>query len=306
MASHQQLLAFANYFVIFVSFALILSSLYFVKKKSAARKRAQERERARRAIALSGAQDLPDWLPPPNPPLPGGDQKEAAAATMAGGGGQGERQKGEEKRKKKRGKKKRQESGGGLEGGEEAKVAAGAEEMGKAGAGKAGSIYPFSSFASATQRKIKVQYDQLVKSNQAKALTVAQVGQFINCLIEARNELQHKSDIIQRSFKIKKALLVKADRSSFDRLAQQIYKLEAEHKRLEEDAAVYNLLQEQLKLSPAYNKMLEISSNVELKATSDQETEARELPDISFEELLAQEKKDSFWQKNGKLRSFAS
>lgn len=185
-------------------------------------------------------------------------------------------------------------------------VAAGAEEMGKAGAGKAGSIYPFSSFASATQRKIKVQYDELVRSNQAKALTVAQVGQFINCLIEARNELQHKSDIIQRSFKIKKALLVKADRSSFDRLAQQIYKLEAEHKRLEEDAAVYNLLQDQLKLSPAYNKMLEISSSMELKATSDPATEATELPDISFEELLAQEKKDSFWQKNGKLRSFAS
>ncbi|XP_010915220.1 uncharacterized protein [Elaeis guineensis] len=305
MASNQQLLGFANYFVIFVSFTLILSSLFFVKKKNAARKRAQERERAHRAIALSGARDLSDWLPPPNPPLPGGDQKEAAA-TMAGGGREGEREKGEEKRKKKRGKKKRQESGGGLEGGEEAKVAAGAEDMGKAGGGKAGSNYPFSSFASATQRKIKVQYDQLVKSNQAKALTVAQVGQFINCLIEARNELQHKSDIIQRSFKIKKALLVKADRSSFDRLAQQIYKLEAEHKRLEEDAAVYNLLQEQLKLSPAYNKMLEISSNMELKATSDQETQATELPDISFEELLAQEKKDTFWQKNGKLRSFAS
>ncbi|XP_008805781.2 uncharacterized protein LOC103718645 [Phoenix dactylifera] len=300
MAPHQQLLAFVNYFVISMSFALILSSLYFVKKKSAARKQAQERERAHRAIALSGAQeeDLP--------PLPGGDRKAAAATTTTGGGGDGERQKGEEKRKKKRGKKKRQESGGGLEGGEEAKVGAGAEEMGKAGEGKAGSIYPFSSFASATQRKIKAQYDQLVESNQANALTAVQVGQFINCLVEARNELQHKSDIIQRSFKIKKALLVKADRSSFDRLAQQIYKLEAEHKRLEADAAVYNLLQEQLKLSPAYNEMLEISSNMELKATSDQETQATELPDISFEELLAQEKKDLFWQKNGKLRSFAS
>jgi len=98
-----------------------------------------------------------------------------------------------------------------------------------------------------------------------------------------------RSEIIQRSFKIKKALLVKADRSSFDRLCQQvcccasilccvflggycsrvavlinavtneflqIYKLETEHKRLEEDAAVYNLLQEQLKLSPAYKTVL--------------------------------------------------
>lgn len=35
----------------------------------------------------------------------------------------------------------------------------------------------------------------------------------------------------------------------------QIYKLEAEQKRLEEDAAVYNRLQEQLKLSPAYKQV---------------------------------------------------
>lgn len=41
--------------------------------------------------------------------------------------------------------------------------------------------------------------------------------------------------------------------------------------------------------------MLELSSNMELKSTSDHETQATELPDISFEELLAQEKKDSFW-----------
>lgn len=36
----------------------------------------------------------------------------------------------------------------------------------------------------------------------------------------------------------------------------QIYKLEAEHKRVEEDATVYNLLQEQLKLSPAYKTVI--------------------------------------------------
>ncbi|KAJ0964472.1 hypothetical protein J5N97_025610 [Dioscorea zingiberensis] len=164
-------------------------------------------------------------------------------------------------------------------------------------------MYPFSSSASATQRKIKMQYDQLVKSNQAKSLTMNQVGQFVNCLVEARNELQHKSDIIQRSFKIKKALLFKADRSSFDRLCQQLYKLEAEHRRLEEDATVYNLLQEQLKLSPAYKTMLEIGTSMELKDKLDQPTD---FPDISFEELLAQEKKDSFWLRNGKLRTSTS
>ncbi|XP_043811716.1 uncharacterized protein LOC110613965 isoform X2 [Manihot esculenta] len=134
------------------------------------------------------------------------------------------------------------------------------------------------------------------------------VGEFANCLIEARNELQHKSEVIKRKFTITKALLFKADRSSMDRLSQQIYKLELEQKRLEEDAFVYNWLQQQLKLSPAYKKMLEISACMELKAKSGEliENKDTEVADISFEELLAQEKKDSFWQKNGKSRLYSS
>ncbi|KAJ7002925.1 hypothetical protein NC653_008218 [Populus alba x Populus x berolinensis] len=137
-------------------------------------------------------------------------------------------------------------------------------------------LYPFTSTSSATQRKIKQQYDQLVKCNESNALTLAQpvithankppsdcllvrvvkqVGEFSNCLIEARTELQHKSEVIKRKFTITKALLFKADRSSIDRLRQQIYKLELEQKRLEEDTFVYNWLQQQLKLSPAYKKV---------------------------------------------------
>jgi hypothetical protein len=44
-------------------------------------------------------------------------------------------------------------------------------------------------------------------------------------------------------------------------------------------------------------KMLEISACVELKAKSEEviETNDHEFGDISFEELLAQEKKDAFW-----------
>ncbi|KAL4583717.1 hypothetical protein LXL04_008300 [Taraxacum kok-saghyz] len=162
-------------------------------------------------------------------------------------------------------------------------------------------LYPFTSSSSATQRKIKQQYDQLVKSHESDGLTLLQVGQFANCLIEARDELKHKSEVIHRKFTITKALLFKADRSSFDRLRQQIYKLELEQKRLEEDAFVYNWLQQQLKLSPAYKKMLEIGVCMEMKAKSvEQQTEDTD-SDISFEELLAQEKKDSFWtQKKGK------
>ncbi|KAM0933527.1 hypothetical protein DsansV1_C35g0229851 [Dioscorea sansibarensis] len=213
---------------------------------------------------------------------------------------------GEQRGRKRRGRKKRQEAFGG---GSDAGKGVACDFVGKDEKAEKRKdvlddcMYPFSSFASATQRKIKLQYDQLVKSNQDKSLTMAQVGEFVNCLVEARNELQHKSDIIQRSFKIKKALVCKADRSSFDRLCQQLYKLEAEHRRLEEDAAVYNLLQEQLKLSPAYKTMLEIGTNMELKDKLGQPTE---FADISFEELLAQEKKDSFWLKNGKLRTSTS
>ncbi|KAH6773418.1 CA-responsive protein [Perilla frutescens var. hirtella] len=165
-------------------------------------------------------------------------------------------------------------------------------------------LYPFTKSCSATQRKIKQQYDQLVKSHGSNGLTLDQIGQFVNCLVDARNELQSKSEVIKRRFTITKALLFKADRSSFDRLRQQIYKLELEQKRLEEDAFVYNWLQEQLKVSPAYKKMLEISACMEMKAKSSSLAESQDasFSDISFEELLAQEKKDAFWQRNGKLR----
>ncbi|CAL9773117.1 unnamed protein product [Musa acuminata subsp. burmannicoides] len=234
--------------------------------------------------------DLSTWDPPPQPSKDGGEKDAAAAAEPAGG---------EDKGRRKKARKKRGGCRGGSEGGDDDGNAAAAYGMGEVGNRRMDRIYPFSSFASSTQRRIKLQYDEIVESNKAKTLTVAQVGQFINCLVDARNELQRKSEIIQRSFKIKKALLYKADRSSFDRLCQQIYKLEAEHKRVEEDATVYNLLQEQLKLSPAYKTMLEVSANMEQKAESDQ---AAELPDISFEEFLAQEKKDLFWQRNRKLR----
>ncbi|XP_057458658.1 uncharacterized protein LOC130749337 isoform X2 [Lotus japonicus] len=168
-------------------------------------------------------------------------------------------------------------------------------------------LYPFTSSSSAMQRKIKQQYDELVKSNDSKKLTLAQVVQFANSLVDARDELQHKADAIQRKFIITKALLCKANRSSFDRLHQQIYKLELEQKRLEEDAFVYNSLQQQLKLSPAYQKMLELGACMEKeKSCGHGDNRDDEFAEISFEELLAQEKKDSFWQKNGKSRLCSS
>lgn len=46
-----------------------------------------------------------------------------------------------------------------------------------------------------------------------------------------------------------------------------------------------------------FHQMLEISASMELKAKSGELTDSTdtEFSDISFEELLAQEKKDSFW-----------
>ncbi|XP_065867502.1 uncharacterized protein [Euphorbia lathyris] len=211
------------------------------------------------------------------------------------------------KKKKKRAKKKRLDSNSVENGGEERERERETQGL-DSGSGQVKPelvcLYPFTSTSSATQRKIKQQYDHLVKCNESRGLTLAQVGEFANCLIEARTELQHKSEVIKRKFTITKALLFKADRSSIDRLRQQIYKLELDQKRLEEDTFVYNWLQQQLKLSPAYKKMLEISACMESKAKSDKLMEKKDLEvaDISFEELLAQEKKDSFWQKNGKLR----
>ncbi|KAK4773459.1 hypothetical protein SAY87_028478 [Trapa incisa] len=172
-------------------------------------------------------------------------------------------------------------------------------------------LYLFTSSGSAIQRRMKQQYDQVVKSNESIGLTLAQVtplsfvGQFTNCLVEAKNELEHKSEIIHGKFSIAKALLLKLDWSSSNRVPKQIYKLELEKKRLEEDTFVYNWLQRQLKFSPAYKKMLEISACLELKTKLSKllESEDANLPDISIEELLAQEKKDSFWQKLGKSRT---
>ncbi|XP_024380426.1 uncharacterized protein [Physcomitrium patens] len=166
--------------------------------------------------------------------------------------------------------------------------------------------YPFTYSGSMVQRKIKEQYDELVRSNAAKTLTLAQVGRFTTCLVETKSALQQKSDTIQRRFTIAKSLLSKADKSSFDRLCGQIYGLENEQKKLEEDTVVYNRLQEQLKLSPAYLKMLEYGrAHFELQPNTGQLIEKFNADDeeLSFEELLAQEKKDSFWQKHSPARS---
>ncbi|WOL09119.1 hypothetical protein Cni_G17872 [Canna indica] len=300
MAATPSVLATSStFFLLFLSSLLLFVLLFLLSRLLRTKKHSHPSPGCREKGHLDLRRHLPAKVPPTQPPprVDGDDggEKEAAGAVVEESVG------GEDKGRRKKTRKKKVESRGGSEGSDDAKnaVAATGGAMGEVGSGSMESTYPFSSSASATQRKIKLQYDEIVKSNKAKTLSMTQVSQFVDFLIEARRELERKSETIQRSLKIKRALLNKADRSSFDRIYQQIHKLEADHKRLEDDAAVYNLLQEQLKLSPAYKKMLDVCANTEQKDDSDQ---AIEIPDISFEELLAQEKKDSFWQKNRKLR----
>lgn len=151
--------------------------------------------------------------------------------------------------------------------------------------------------AGALQRRINARYDDLARASEARCLTIEQVNEFLNCLIDARNELLQRCENVQRSFKIKKAMLSnhRNYRSSYDRLFEQVCRLEAERDNLKKDAAIYNYIQERLQKSLPYKMIMELSA-MEMEA-----------PEISFEELLAKEKEDTaFWQPNGKMRSISS
>ncbi|KAF8663259.1 hypothetical protein HU200_055869 [Digitaria exilis] len=154
--------------------------------------------------------------------------------------------------------------------------------------------FPLASVAGALQRRINERYDDLARASEEGCLTIEQVNEFLNCLIDARNELLQRCESVQRSFKIKKAMLSnhRNYRSSYDRLFEQVRRLEAECDHLKKDAAIYNYIQERLQKSVPYKMIMELSA-MEMEA-----------PEISFEELLAKEKEDTaFWQPNGKPRS---
>ncbi|RLM91838.1 uncharacterized protein C2845_PM08G02530 [Panicum miliaceum] len=157
--------------------------------------------------------------------------------------------------------------------------------------------FPLASVAGALQRRINARYDDLARASEARCLTIEQVNEFLNCLIDARNELLQRCENVQRSFKIKKAMLSnhRNYRSSYDRLFEQVRRLEAERDNLKKDAAIYNYIQERLQKSVPYKMIMELSA-MEMEA-----------PEISFEELLAKEKEDTaFWQRSGKMRSISS
>ncbi|KAK8992681.1 hypothetical protein V6N11_048753 [Hibiscus sabdariffa] len=97
------------------------------------------------------------------------------------------------------------------------------------------------------------------------------------------------SRLLSACTRLHQRVVQRRGRSSNSLRSSNIYKLEMEQKRLEENAFVYNWLQQQLKLSPAYKKMLEVCTCMESKGKSGGLADT-EFTDISFEELLAQEK----------------
>ncbi|CAD6233231.1 unnamed protein product [Miscanthus lutarioriparius] len=233
------------------------------------------------------------------PPLEAAAAGEAEEEEEEGGGG--ERPQNQRRRRRARRKRQQQEEGaaaaeGGGHGADGDRDAA-AKAAGKEALLPRRPEFPLASVAGPLQRRINARYDDLARASEAQCLTIEQVNEFVNCLRDARNELLQRYENVQRSFKIKKAMLSnhRNYRSSYERLFEQVRRLETERDNLKKDAAIYNNIQERLQKSAAYKMIMELSA---------MEMEAQE---ISFEELLAKEKEDTaFWQRNGKLRSFSS
>lgn len=274
MAAPTQTLVLAG--IILLNFVLAAAALY---------RRIRGRRRPRQHV-------------PPPPPLEPAAAEEAEAEAEEEEGGGGERRQSQRRRRRARRKRQQQEEGAASEGGGgDGADGAAAKATGKEELLPRRPQFPLASVAGALQRRIHARYDDLARASEAQCLTIEQVNEFLNCLVDARNELLQRYENVQRSFKIKKAMLSnhRNYRTSYDRLFEQVRRLETESDSLKKDAAIYNFVQERLQKSAPYKMIMELSA---------MELEAQE---ISFEELLAREKEDTaFWQRNGKMRSVSS
>ncbi|CAL4958787.1 unnamed protein product [Urochloa decumbens] len=293
MAEPPQTLALAG--LILLNLFLTAAALYLnIRRVLRARRRAQQQQQ-----------------PLPQQPVPEAAAREPPAPEEGEGEEQadeGEREKQQRRRRRARRKRQQQEGegaeGGGGGDGNARAAAPSAKAAGREGKAAAEEVllprrpqFPLASVAGALQRRINARYDDIARASEARCLTIEQVNEFLNCLIDARNELLQRCENVQRSFKIKKAMLSnhRNYRSSYDRLFDQVCRLEAERDNLKKDAAIYNYIQERLQKSVPYKMIMELSA-MEMEA-----------PEISFEELLAKEKEDTaFWQPNGKMRSISS
>ncbi|CAO2186058.1 unnamed protein product [Urochloa humidicola] len=302
MAEQPQTLALAG--LILLNLLLTAAALYLnVRRVLRARRRAQQQQQQ---------EQHHHHQPLPRPPGLEAAARDPPAAEEGGGEEHAEEDGREKQRRRRRARRRRQqqegegaEGGGGGGGGGYARAAASSAKAGgrEVKAAEEESLlprrpqFPLASVAGALQRRINARYDDLARASEARCLTIEQVNEFISCLIDARNELLQRCENVQRSFKIKKAMLSnhRNYRSSYDRLFEQVCRLEAERDNLKKDAAIYNYIQERLQKSLPYKMIMELSA-MEMEA-----------PEISFEELLAKEKEDTaFWQPNGKMRSISS
>ncbi|KAK3160622.1 hypothetical protein QOZ80_1BG0062020 [Eleusine coracana subsp. coracana] len=281
MAATPETLALAALVILYF---LLTAAVFFLRVRRA--RRSQQRRRQQQQV-----------LPPP--PTDPGAPLETTASPDPEGEEEPAYEGGKEKqpqRRRRRARRKRQQQEG--EGGGDA-----AAPSAKTAAGKGEPLlprrpqFPVASVAGALQRRLNERYDDLARASEAQCPTIEQVNEFINCLIDARNELQQRYKNVQRSFKIKKAMLSNHQnyRSSYESLFEQVCKLEIERDNLKKDAAIYNSLQERLLASVPYKLIMEFSA-MEV-----------EDPEITFDELLAKEKEDTdFWQPDGKMRSISS
>ncbi|KAM3347976.1 hypothetical protein ACQJBY_021726 [Aegilops geniculata] len=227
---------------------------------------------------------------------------EPAAAALEPSAPAEEDEGGEDKRRRRRARRKQQQKQGGD--GAASQAASGVSHDALPPRPR----FPLASVAGALQRRITARYDELARASQAQSLTIDQVHEFLNTLVDARDELLQKSENTRRSITIRKAMLSNSrnGRSSHDhlRLCQQVDKLEFEYERLKKDASIYHNLHEQLQLSSCYKLMEE--SNDEAEKRIREGAFAKGVRDTAFEELLAVEKKDdAFWRRDGKLRSIS-
>lgn len=227
---------------------------------------------------------------------------EPAAAALEPSAPAEEDEGGEEKRRRRRARRKQQQKQGGDGAASQAAGGGGDDAL------PPRPRFPLASVAGALQRRITARYDELARASQAQSLTIDQVREFLNTLVDARDELLQKSENTRRSITIRKAMLSNSrnGRSSHDhlRLCEQVDRLEFEYERLKKDASIYHNLHEQLQLSSCYKLMEESNDEAEKKIREG--AFAKGVRDTAFEDLLAAEKKDdAFWRRDGKLRSIS-
>lgn len=158
--------------LLFVSTSILTLSLLFLSFSLYSRLTRRTGPESLCGRAAKDISELAPELTPAESESLGGDPDSCSDP----GQGQGQRRK--KKRAKKKNKKSDKEEEQSVGGCDEKKVekSGSSPDSGSQDNPELICLYPFTSSGSATQRRIKQQYDELVKSHESKGLTLAQVG----------------------------------------------------------------------------------------------------------------------------------